>query len=74
MQRQLAVGRLTNAVGLKFIGTFILLLLVFAVTDKKNSPPPGWLVPLVVFFTILGVSVAFGMQTGMLPLPLSGPL
>jgi len=48
----------------EFIGTFILLLLVFAVTDKKNSPPPGWIVPLVVFFTILGIAVAFGMQTG----------
>jgi len=48
----------------EFIGTFILLLVVFAVTDKKNSPPPGWLVPLVVLFTILGIAVAFGMQTG----------
>jgi glycerol uptake facilitator-like aquaporin len=47
---------------------------VFAVTDKKNSPPPGWLVPLVVLFTILGIAVAFGMQTGMLSLPSSGPL
>ncbi len=61
----------THAVrsGIKFIGAFILLLLIFAVTDKQNSPPPGWLVPLVMFFTILGVSVAFGMQTGMLSCP-----
>ncbi|KAI9512387.1 aquaporin [Russula earlei] len=48
----------------EFIGTFILLLVVFAVTDKRNSSLPGGLVPLVVFFAILAVAVAFGMQTG----------
>jgi aquaglyceroporin related protein len=48
----------------EFIGTFVLLLVVFAVTDKRNSPPPGYLVPLVVFIAILGIGVAFGMQTG----------
>ncbi|KAI0254575.1 aquaporin-like protein [Lactifluus subvellereus] len=48
----------------EFIGTFILLLVVFAVTDKRNGPPPPGLVPLVVFITILGIAVAFGMQTG----------
>ncbi|KAI0004546.1 aquaporin-like protein [Russula compacta] len=47
----------------EFIGAFILLLVVFAVTDKRNSPPAG-LIPLVVFVTILGIAVAFGMQTG----------
>ena len=60
--------------GTKFIGTFILLLVVFAVTDKRNGPTPGYLVPLVVFIAILGVAVAFGMQTGMLSLSLSGLL
>jgi aquaglyceroporin related protein, other eukaryote len=45
---------------------------VFAVTDKRNGPTPGYLVPLVVFIAILGIAVAFGMQTGMLSLPLSG--
>jgi aquaglyceroporin related protein len=48
----------------EFIGTFVLLLVVFAVTDKRNSPTPGYLVPLVVFVAILGIGVAFGMQTG----------
>ncbi|KAI0304448.1 aquaporin [Multifurca ochricompacta] len=48
----------------EFIGTFILLLVVFAITDKRNAPPPSGLVPLVVFITILGIAVAFGMQTG----------
>jgi len=48
----------------EFIGTFILLMVVFAVTDKRNGPPPAGLVPLVVFIAILGIAVAFGMQTG----------
>ncbi|KAH9002553.1 aquaporin [Lactarius hatsudake] len=47
----------------EFIGTFILLLVVFAVTDKRNAIPAGF-VPLVVFLTILGIGTSFGMQTG----------
>ncbi|KAH9969565.1 putative aquaporin 3 [Russula dissimulans] len=47
----------------EFIGTFILLMVLFAVTDKRNSPP-AVLVPLVVFLAILGIAVSFGMQTG----------
>lgn len=42
---------------------------MFAVTDKRNGPTPGYLVPLVVFIAILGIASAFGMQTGMLSLP-----
>ncbi|KAH9980304.1 putative aquaporin 4 [Lactifluus volemus] len=48
----------------EFLGTFILLLVLFAVTDKKNGPPPAGLVPLVVFIIFLAISVAFGAQTG----------
>jgi len=47
----------------EFIGAFILLLVVFAVTDKRNGVPGGF-VPLVVFLTILGIGTSFGMQTG----------
>lgn len=49
----------------EFIGTFVLLLVLFAVTDgrRKNVLSPG-LVPLVVFIAILGIAVAFGFQTG----------
>ncbi|THH09291.1 hypothetical protein EW146_g8723 [Bondarzewia mesenterica] len=48
----------------EFLGAFTLLLVIFAVTDKKNGPPPAGLVPLVLFVVLLGVSSAFGMQTG----------
>lgn len=37
--------------------------MVFAVTDKRNGVPGGF-VPLVVFLTILGIGTSFGMQTG----------
>lgn len=40
------------------------MLVVFAVSDKRNGPPPAGLVPLVIFIFILGVGTAFGMQTG----------
>ncbi|KAI0042138.1 aquaporin [Auriscalpium vulgare] len=48
----------------EFLGAFILMLVVFAVSDKRNGPPPPGLVPLVIFIVILGIGAAFGMQTG----------
>jgi len=48
----------------EFLGTFLLLMVVWAVTDPHNGPPPSGLVPLVVFFAILGIGATFGMQTG----------
>ncbi|KAI0043058.1 aquaporin [Auriscalpium vulgare] len=48
----------------EFLGAFILLLVVFAISDKRNGPPPPGLVPLVIFILILGIGAAFGFQTG----------
>ncbi|KAG8698691.1 hypothetical protein FRC08_005763 [Ceratobasidium sp. 394] len=45
------------------LATAILLLVVLAVTDKRNGPPPNGLVPLVLFITILGEGACLGMQT-----------
>lgn len=39
-------------------------MVICAVTDKRNSPPPAGLVPLVLFVTLLGISAALGAQTG----------
>ncbi|KDQ17737.1 hypothetical protein BOTBODRAFT_172164 [Botryobasidium botryosum FD-172 SS1] len=47
----------------EFMVTAILLITIFAVTDKRNGPPPNGLIPLVLFITLLGISAAFGMQT-----------
>ncbi|CCO27222.1 putative membrane protein YFL054C OS=Saccharomyces cerevisiae (strain ATCC 204508 / S288c) GN=YFL054C PE=1 SV=1 [Rhizoctonia solani AG-1 IB] len=45
------------------LGTAILLLVVAAVSDRRNGPPPNGLVPLVIFITILGEGACLGMQT-----------
>ncbi|KII91664.1 hypothetical protein PLICRDRAFT_173481 [Plicaturopsis crispa FD-325 SS-3] len=47
----------------EFLGTALLVLVVLAVTDRKNSPPPSGLVPLVLFITVLGIGTALGFQT-----------
>jgi len=48
----------------EFIGTFILVFVVFAISDKHNSAIHPSLIPLVIFMLILGIGAAFGMQTG----------
>ncbi|THH32826.1 hypothetical protein EUX98_g1319 [Antrodiella citrinella] len=48
----------------EFLGTAVLLLVICAVTDRRNSPPPAGLVPLVLFFTLMGIAAAIGWQTG----------
>jgi glycerol uptake facilitator-like aquaporin len=39
-------------------------MVLFAVWDKHNGPPPTGLVPLVLFILLLGEGVALGMETG----------
>jgi len=48
----------------EFLGTAVLLIMVLAVTDKKNGPPPAGLVPLALFILILGIGACLGMNTG----------
>jgi aquaglyceroporin related protein, other eukaryote len=48
----------------EFLATAVLVLLVFAMTDKKNMAPPQGLAPLFLFLLILGIGVALGMETG----------
>jgi len=47
----------------EFLATAILLIVVLAITDAKNGPPPAGLVPLVLFLTILGEGACLGMET-----------
>ncbi|PIL30332.1 transporter [Ganoderma sinense ZZ0214-1] len=47
----------------EFLGTALLLIAVCAMSDVKN-PSSTVLAPLVLFVTMLGISSAFGMQTG----------
>ncbi|KAF7796448.1 hypothetical protein EIP86_007625 [Pleurotus ostreatoroseus] len=48
----------------EFLGTAILLIIVCAVSDQRNGPPPPGLVPLVLWITVLGIGLSLGMQTG----------
>ncbi|KDQ62611.1 hypothetical protein JAAARDRAFT_466206 [Jaapia argillacea MUCL 33604] len=48
----------------EFMATAVLLLIILAVNDRKNGPPPPGLIPLVLFFTILGIGQSLGMETG----------
>ncbi|KAL0579421.1 hypothetical protein V5O48_002592 [Marasmius crinis-equi] len=48
----------------EFLATAILILVILAVTDKRNSPPPYGLLPLVVFILTLGIAACLGMETG----------
>ncbi|CAA7268799.1 unnamed protein product [Cyclocybe aegerita] len=47
----------------EFLGTFILIFIVLAATDKKNNAPPGSLLPVTLFLALLGLGTALGMQT-----------
>jgi aquaglyceroporin related protein, other eukaryote len=48
----------------EFVGTTVLMIVILAIIDKKNGPPPAGLAPLVLFFLVLGIGCSLGMQTG----------
>lgn len=39
-------------------------MVVFAVTDRSNGPPPAGLIPLVIFIALMAIGTSLGMQTG----------
>ncbi|KAG6891530.1 hypothetical protein C0992_005065 [Termitomyces sp. T32_za158] len=47
----------------EFLATAILVIFVFMLNDKYNSPPPSGLAPLVIFIIIIGISASLGMET-----------
>jgi aquaglyceroporin related protein len=48
----------------EFLGTAILAISIFAMTDKNNLPPPSGLAPLLLAFVLLGLATSLGMGTG----------
>ena len=50
----------------EFLGTAVLLIMVLAMSDKQNTPPPAGLAPLFLFILILGIGASIGMETGTL--------
>ncbi|PPQ85164.1 hypothetical protein CVT25_004171 [Psilocybe cyanescens] len=61
-----AAGYMTNVSAFfdEFLGTAVLAIVVLAINDKNNSPPPAGLGPLVLFLLVTGIGTALGMQTG----------
>ena len=50
----------------EFLATALLIIVIHAMNDKRNAPPPGDIAPLVLFFLILGIGASLGMETGAL--------
>lgn len=48
----------------QIIGTAILVLLVFAITDARNSAPLANLTPMIVGLLVVGIGMAWGTNAG----------
>ncbi len=46
------------------VGTALLVLGVFAISDQKNVGVPGWLGPVLVGLLVVAIGVAFGFNSG----------
>ncbi|KAJ6627832.1 putative aquaporin 4 [Mycena sp. CBHHK59/15] len=60
-----AAGYMTNVSCFfsEFLASAVLIIVVLAINDKKNIPPPAGLAPLVLFILILGIGACLGMET-----------
>ncbi|KAG1723529.1 major intrinsic protein superfamily membrane channel protein [Suillus paluster] len=48
----------------EFVGSAMLITGIFMFTDKTNGPTPPGVLPVGIFFTVLAISSALGMNTG----------
>ena len=48
----------------EFIGTALLVGLIFAITDARNQPVQANLNPLIIGFLIVAIGISFGLNTG----------
>ncbi|MFI1165546.1 MIP/aquaporin family protein [Streptomyces sp. NPDC020801] len=48
----------------QIIGTAILVLLIFAITDLLNTPPGANLAPLIIGFLVVAIGMAWGADAG----------
>ncbi len=46
------------------VGTAILMAVIFALTDARNTPPPGGLAPVIVGLVVVAIGGAFGFTSG----------
>jgi glycerol uptake facilitator protein len=55
-----ALGPLVDQI----VGTALLVLVIFALTDERNQPPKGNLAPLVVGLLVAAIGMSFGANAG----------
>jgi aquaglyceroporin related protein len=48
----------------EFLCTVVLVLVILAITDPKNTRLPPGLDPLALFLTLLGIAASLGEETG----------
>ncbi|HEY4383805.1 MAG TPA: MIP/aquaporin family protein [Ktedonobacteraceae bacterium] len=48
----------------EFVGTALLVGLIFAITDGRNQPVQGNLNPLIIGFVVAAIGLSFGLNTG----------
>ena len=53
-----------GAFGDEFIGTALLVGLIFAIVDGRNQPVQANLNPLIIGFLIVAIGASFGLNTG----------
>jgi len=46
------------------VGTALLMAGIMAVTDQRNSAPPGWMTPVLVAGIVIAIGVSFGFNAG----------
>lgn len=46
------------------LGTALLVLLIFAVVDLRNSPPAANLAPLIIGLVVVAIGMSFGVDSG----------
>jgi len=55
---------LFGAFGDEFIGTALLVGLIFAIVDSRNQPVQGNLNPLIIGFVVVAIGASFGLNSG----------
>jgi glycerol uptake facilitator protein len=53
-----------GAFGDEFLGTALLVAMLFAIIDGKNSPPQSNLAPLIIGLLVVAIGASFGLNTG----------
>jgi MIP family channel proteins len=48
----------------QIVGTALLMLCIFALTDNRNCAPVSYLLPILVGATVLAIGIAFGFNSG----------